>query len=395
MYKFTLQNTYNFLLIVLAASFSLPDRVAPPILIVLALASVALRFKLKIPFSLNRVSILFIVIFLYYLFRLWGSNDLSDGIKFLEKNLSFIIVPLIFIPNLIHNKKSIIKVFILGFSSVAIYTIIFSTISHYFLNSDTKWYFQNIEQYGFHPTYMGMYSIISLIFLEREKLFKNKNFTILLIAINIAFIIFSASRISIITLIFIFILRAIFERKKHYLIILVGAFSSLLLFYFASSDFKYKVNQLTSFRGFNHYDNNDYGSVSVRVAKIKTAKKVWLDNKWLGVGTGGLSDELVKTYRSKDIECWPCAQRRYNPHNQYLSILSGHGLIGFFIFALLIISILFRALKDRNYILLEIVLVFLTIGFTESILERQKGLMLFTFFLYFCYSKIETQLLKE
>lgn len=293
------------------------------------------------------------------------------------------------------KKKTIIKGFILGFSFIAIYTILFSTFNFYFFNSGTKWYFQNIEHYGFHPTYMGMYSIISLIFLEREKLFKINNIKILLITINILFIVFSASRIAIIALLLIFILRAIFERKKRYLIIVGGAFSSLFLFYLLSNDFRFKVNQLTSFKGFDHYDNNDYGSVSVRVAKIKAAKKVWLDNKWFGVGTGGLTESLIKEYRSKEIECWPCAQRRYNPHNQYLSILSGHGLIGFFIFALLMIFLLYRAFKDRNYVLLELVLLFLIIGFTESILERQKGLMLFTFFLYFCYSKIETQLIKD
>jgi len=107
MYKFSLQNCYNVLLVALVASFSLSDRIAPLVFILLAVVSVALRLKLKIPFSLNTTGVLFSAIYLYYLFRLLGTNEITDGIKFLEKNLSFIIVPLVIIPSLICVKKKL------------------------------------------------------------------------------------------------------------------------------------------------------------------------------------------------------------------------------------------------------------------------------------------------
>ncbi len=385
----SLEQGYQFLLVALAVSLSLPERVAPLVIIALVLVSVALRVKHKIGLKYQPiVAYLFFAIFVYYSIRLFGSHNVHVGIKFIEKNLAFVALPLAILPNFIKHVNSVYKGFILGFSAVAVFTMFFCGVDYLFFNSENRWYFQNIEDYGFHPTYMGLYAIISIVILDRNKIFRKK-VNLLLISINILFIIFSASRIALLALIVLFVYRAIFFRKKEYIIALIVSCIVSVSFYFISNDFQYKINQLATFKGLNHYDNNDYGSVSVRVAKIIAAKNVWKENVWFGYGTGGLNDELNKQYRSKAIECWPCSQRKYNPHNQYLSILAGHGILGFVLFLLLIGYIAYHAIKNKDYMVLEFILAFLVFGLTESILERQKGILLFTFLCFYSFTTMK------
>lgn len=386
--KFSIEKLYNVLLILLASSLALFEKIAPIVIIVLVIVSLILRAKHKIFFKKWDLAYLFFSVFLYYVIRLYGSHDFAQGLKFIEKNLSYLIIPIVVIPSLIININNVYKGFVLSFALVSLNAIVLSTINYIFFNPENIWYFQTIEQFGFHPTYMGLYSIISLILLDKLKPFKNK-LNLLLVGINILFIIFSASRIALFGLVFIFFFRVFVYRKKTYVYTLFLACSLLVAAYFVSNDFRYKIDQLKSFKGFDNYDNNDYGSVSVRVAKIISANNVWRDNFWFGYGTGGLNEALNKQYRSKAIECWLCSQKKYNPHNQYLSVLAGHGVFGFVLFLLLFGHMLFYAIKYKNMLLIEFIIVFLLVGLTESILERQKGLLLFVFFTFYQFSTMK------
>lgn len=383
--KISLYKAYNSLLIVLAASLSLSDKMAPIIIMLLALFSVMLRVKHKIYYKPQIISYLFFAIFFYYVVRLYDSHNLVQGFKFVEKNLVYFIIPIVVIPSQINNINNVYKGFVLSFSLVSVYTITMSLIHFLFFSPENTWYFQNIEDYGFHPTYMGLYAIINIIILDRKKVF-NKKINLLFIGINILFIVFTASRIAILALLVIFLFRVFYFRNIKYIFTLILVTMISISFYFISNDFQYKIDQLSTFKGLDYYDNNDYGSVSVRVAKIMAANNVWKDNFWFGYGTGGLNDELNKQYRSKEIECWPCSQRRYNPHNQYLSILAGHGLFGFLLFLFLIGYISYHTIKYKNYMVLEFILAFLVFGLTESILERQKGVLLFVFLIFYSFS---------
>lgn len=386
--KFTVEKLYNILLVLLASTLSLFERIAPIVVIVLAIVSLTLRVKHRVFIKKWDLAYLFFIIFFYYVIRLYGSHDFAEGLKFVEKNLSYLIIPMVVIPSLVNNVNIVYKGFVLSFALVSVNTMVMSTIQFLFFNPEKTWYFQRIAEFGFHPTYMGLYSIISLIILNKLKPFKNKT-NLLLIGVNILFIIFSASRIAVFGLLFIFLFRAIVFRKKSYVYTLFLAGSFLITAYYVSNDFRYKIDQLKSFKGFDNYDNNDYGSVSVRVAKIMAATNVWHDNYWFGYGSGGLNEALNVQYRSKAIECWPCSQRKYNPHNQYLSILAGHGIFGIALFFVLFGYLVFYAIKYRNIMLIEFIIIFLIFSLTESILERQKGLLLFTFFTFYQFSTMK------
>src|SRR5690625_4834879 len=107
---------------------------------------------------------------------------------------------------------------------------------------------------------------------------------------------------SLMVLLLLFIVNVMISGKILFYYRFVVVSILMALFYYISDYFRFKVHQLKDFQGVSYYDNNNYGSVSVRVAKIKASIMVWQENKWFGVGTGDYRDALVEKYRSKEIE---------------------------------------------------------------------------------------------
>ncbi len=344
--------------------------------------AIYIRVVKKISIIHSKLNIILFAIYIYYLFRSLPNGISTLEYHFLEKNLAFLFFPIMIIPNVISNKTRIYKFFIYSFVIVSIYAIIRLIIENFINDTQlTKWYFQRFSQLSFHTTYIGLYAIIALnLILTNNKIFKNTLFVNSLIAFLIFLIFFSTSRIAIISLFIYTIINSIFfNNKKHRNIILILIFSFFLSFT-VSSDFRYKIVQLKDFRGLSYFDNNNYGSVSLRVAKINAAYKVWKENFWFGTGFDKMQLELNKKYRSKNIQCWVCAKRNYNPHNQYLQILSTNGIIGFSFFILLSLYLIFVSMSNRNYQLLNLLLIIFLFSLTESILESIRGIVPLLFF---------------
>lgn len=376
---FSIISLYNFLLVLLAFSLSLNRKMAPIIIILTLIISIFLRFKYKYSIFKEKYFYFYLLFFLYQFIRtIFDQENLSLGLRYVEKNVSFIVIPIIIIPGLIKNIKTIYKSFIFGLILSII--VLFFKISFFLLTTNNhngvRFYYQYFVKFGFHPTYLGMYALIAILIMDNVSLFDKRKSKIAILFFSLV-ILLTASRIAMISLVLFFIYKAILNKRIFYikivfLLMLTGVFA-----YSFSSDFRLKVNQLKNFKGFSYYDNNDYGSVSMRVAKIKAAIRVWEKNKWFGVGYGQVEEQLIRFYRTKSIQCWPCAKRKYNAHNEYLQLLASLGNVGLFLFFLLIGYLFIHALLNKNQMLLDLIFVFLMFGLTESILERQRGIIIF------------------
>lgn len=381
--KLTLHNAYHYALCIMAFSFSFPDSLYPIGITLLAATGVFLRIKEKNTKVDKQLVLFYVILFSYIALRIIGNEDVRYGFRVLERNLPLLIIPLLVIPNKIKQPKDFYRSFVLGIVLAGLITMIGVGYNQVFLaNSESTWYFSAIDDYGFHPTYMAMYALIAMVMLSERNLF-SKTWTIALSAFLSLFVLFSSSRIALIVLLLLFVLKALFSGKKifYYGLVFIGIL--LIALFSFSEDFRFKFNQLKDFQGFSYYDNNNYGSVSVRVAKIKASIMVWEENKWFGKGTGDYREALVQKYRSKKIECWPCARARYNSHNQYLNILVAHGAVGFLLFAAWMSYLLFIGWKTNNRLILEVIFVILMISLTESILEVQRGIVIVFFLLYY------------
>jgi len=381
--KLTPEKTYQYALYSLAFTLSFPYYLFPISLVLISITALRLRFIEKNWEFFKPLVFLYLALFAYIVIRIIGNNNVHYGFHVLERNLPLLIIPLLLIPKKMGSQKIFLKVFVLGISLAGIITLsgtIYDQISG--RSVALKWYYDSFYTYGFHPTYMAMYALVAIIMLSYRRLFSQR-ITLALKAFLSLFVLISASRIAIIFLLIMGIYRIIAKRDRFFIYAISAIFLVLVGMFNFSSDFRLKINELKNFDGFTHYDNDNYGSVSVRVAKIKASVMIWEEHKWFGVGTGDYLDALEKKYRSQSIQCWPCAKKRYNSHNQYLNTLVSHGLAGFALFFLIGGYLLFIAWRTQNKMLIGIILVFATVSLTESILEVRRGIYIVFLLLYY------------
>jgi len=123
---------------------------------------------------------------------------------------------------------------------------------------------------------------------------------------------------------------------------------------------------------------NTWSGRTLRFNKWKYTLEVIAKHPILGVGTGDAQDELQKTYFENNFELG--YNKRYNPHNQYLHYALKLGVLGFLLFiACLLVPARF-AFRQHNYLYLSFLALFALSCLTESMLERNKGIVFYAFF---------------
>jgi O-antigen ligase len=222
----------------------------------------------------------------------------------------------------------------------------------------------------------------------KEDLFKGPK--IFLFAYFLLISILLAVRIQLIALPFAMLILIVLQHKKRVagklnlkpIILGIVGFSIIVL---VLPDTRRRiVESYHEIRSFNKVIDNK--QTNHRVYIWKSAVKVIGENFWFGTGSGDADDELAKHLDVIDAKFWNGKEvyylksGTYNYHNQYLQWWASNGVIG--IAALLII--LFGGVTQsykRGDFLTVVMLVLVALSFmTESMLERQAGVLFFTFF---------------
>ena len=73
----------------------------------------------------------------------------------------------------------------------------------------------------------------------------------------------------------------------------------------------------------------------------------------------------------------------YNSHNQYIDIVLKTGIIGLIVFLAFLLENIYYAKRTNNRLLLTFILFYCINFFTENILLRQSGVIMFVFLLAF------------
>ena len=96
---------------------------------------------------------------------------------------------------------------------------------------------------------------------------------------------------------------------------------------------------------------------------------IWKDHPLLGVGPGNVKQEVYRKYAAE----YPNVQKKRMPHNQYLSVGAGMGVIGLLIF----MTAFLWALRYRKFWFNSELIAFYTIilvsGLVENTLENSEG----------------------
>ena len=121
-----------------------------------------------------------------------------------------------------------------------------------------------------------------------------------------------------------------------------------------------------------------FNELTIRFALIECAWMVVKENLVFGVGIGDVRKELDKVYRKVDYKFGYLDNQ--DPHNQYLQIAIGSGIVGLLIFLIsFLVPLYFSILaNDKFYIFFSVLFLFSFLF--ESVLERHNGIILYSFF---------------
>jgi len=131
---------------------------------------------------------------------------------------------------------------------------------------------------------------------------------------------------------------------------------------------------------FNSYQANgsiDGHSVFQRIELWKAAIGIIKNNFWIGVGTGDMVNVYEEQLKVMDSSLYG---KKLRAHNQYLSIFSAFGILGFvvFIFSLFYPPLYYKRFK--NYYFSVFFAIILLSMINEDTIESQSGVTIFAFF---------------
>lgn len=262
-----------------------------------------------------------------------------------------------------------------------------------FINSDSlmsdPWlvfsYVELSNGIDIHPTYFSLYLAFCVIVLF-FRLFspdvsrKEKIWIRVIIFYFTVFIVSLSSRIVILSLLVLYVFMLgeslIGKRPKT-----ISWSLFALIFILAFTLF---LNPISRYRNIKEIASSSYNIQpnSVYTTSTEIRASLW----WLGVqslskinpvwgtGTGDVDDTMQSISEEYDVKN---VLGSYDPHNEFLYILLGNGVISLIVF-ISFLAIPFRsAWMKKDYLLMAFIFLFVSLCLTETILERQKGIVFF------------------
>jgi O-antigen ligase len=169
-------------------------------------------------------------------------------------------------------------------------------------------------------------------------------------------------------------------KNKVFNTIFIVSIASLVLILFS---FFPNVQQrfINMFDKIAHTETLDINSTESNTARIlvwETSWEIIKENPLWGVGTGDVLEQLQKRNTEKGYT--GVVNLNLNAHNQFLNTQLALGIFGTLILLIIFFVLLTYPAPEYSFFIRLVVIIFLTTMLTESFLERQSGIMPFTFF---------------
>lgn len=385
----------------------LPKLTALMLLVFIPIAVVGLR-KGYFTFRFNWVSLSFIILYCYYLVYCSFTRHPDMAFSYLEYKLSFIIFPILtsFVP-----AKVDLKFPVFGFLTGSL-VLFLMNLSHSFmlyLSGEpvlSAFMTTNFSFYH-HPSYAASYFIVSLflIWFAYNNKFQWMTFKISVL-FSIVFVLGVFLCFSLAGMLYFFgatvfvMFMIVYKKqgpKRAYLIGLITLVFSGAAFHFIP---KMKAELNDAKTPFIEYVSNPNEFISNKKFPYSGSEKrliMWtvsfnIMKKYPnGVGTGNVEEELVSSLNN--LGHVELADEKLNPHNQFLQTGVELGWLGLFVSLIpFLIAVYYSKKYNNQLILLLVSLLFFNMLF-ESMLQRQSGIVFFTFSICFLVMLSKNKLL--
>ncbi len=389
-----------FLPVLFSASFFFPNGFKTAILILLFFNFLPLSgWQQKLAIILRYpLCQAFIGFFLFTSLSYFWSENKGVCIEEIISQIPFFLAPLFFLGENSKLEKSLSGL-LYGFYFTGLFISLASVLNNiFFLRSgsfEDNFVYENLAVFsGMQPIYLSLYLIISSLawynLYIKNKISKSK-IHLVSPAIFYTMVVLLSSRTELIIysggLFMIFINH--FRSKKIIFFIISFIFMTITTCLILSNKTNSaRFREMFDFK--NDYHNNKWGGRAIRLEKWKNAMECYKKFPFLGTGAGDCEDELQKVYQKNEFIV--AYNAHFNPHNQYLQTLLTLGPFGLILLLSIFGVAFFSALEKKDFIFFLLIYIFFGSMITESMLERQNGLFLFTVLipLFAAYSKKST-----
>ena len=344
--------------------------------------------------SFNRWAFVMYGVFAALLFSgIWNEWNHKTALSEIETKISYLAFPLLFLFTsnaILHSLKRFQWALVSG-------CVFFALISHvhaiagFFETGLWEEFVYGRLSWTFHPTYLGFFYLLSLVFLAGEFLDSNNKRKSNLLLLGVVFFsletAFVASRAGFLALFLFYAIFALYvfrngkDRKKAMVVIVSSVISFFILFFgFSPISGRAKEAVENSKSISTTTKEEKVASTSERIVSWQTAWEIGRDYP-LGVGTGNWKSHFNERYLLKGANF--AAEHSHPAHNAYLQILVEWGWIGLFTLLALLVAGLKRAweLNDLFFLMLMLGASFHFVF--ESMLELQQGLVFIGFWMFF------------
>ncbi|WP_299213014.1 O-antigen ligase family protein [uncultured Aquimarina sp.] len=356
--------------------------------------------------------------FIFLIFSLWYTENISDGVKRLIQMFPIVLIPLIFYLNKqIFTKQRIdwianlfclsviifvlYQVLCLGFN----FDILTNDLSLIEIKRNNLHHLNNISQdqiqqikirrlrsfitklVDSHPIYQGLWMSF-VIYFNFHKLKFNSNsatqkiFRVFIILLMFFWMVLISSRMPLIaTFIAGIITIIIFKHYNFKMVILLGCISlgCFCLLFVTLKPMQTRFEEILDNIFVFPTKGNDiynYNSTNVRAGIYYCSGIVAKDNWLFGLGIGDVQENLSKCYDQKigaKIYQW----QDYNSHNQYLFFLISSGIVTLFSFCCFLFYCFRKVIILGNASLFYALTVICIVMLTENIISRSDGVLFF------------------
>lgn len=379
----------------------LPNRIKGlPVILFVFISIIHFIKNRKFEFNFKKV-LLYSSLYLILIMSLFFTEDFNNIDKTLSTRLSLLVLPISF--GLINTsiqkiKRNEVTLFlrIYFFSSVVYCLLILLFYSLLKIESDNLsrdayYAYLTNEMWGIsqHPIYASIFVAIAFfigvkLFLT-EKKFLIKIILILGSVLIIAVLLF-LSRRSVFLGISLTLLFLMFYTFRSHKFMKIGLVALLFLgFLLIQPRINNRFKEIFNTKTFVMIEENN--SASIRYGIYKCVFEKIKISPIIGYGVGDVQNELNGCYNATSEILMA---GNYNSHNQYLSYLLSSGVFGLILLISYLLINFKNALKQKNLLYLSILVFYTVIMLFENILERQSGVILFSFFInFFAFLKID------
>lgn len=364
-----------------------------PFFIVSILLGMVNVFKSERKFNTdNKTLFLFPLYFLVLVISLLYSDNISEGLKIVQRSFSLLVFPIIFMfvkEDAFTVKRlfdfllvGLLISFFINFSVAAYQTI--SIVEYGIVNSgkddiqpfievfNNGWnYFIGAEfSQLINPSYVSLYILLVLSYYLKHKLETKTRLFVTVILFLYLFLLASRAAYLIVFVMSLLLIFNISDKDKKYTMCIVFLLG-VIMFLNNPRVFDF-YSRVKDFKNTMEYDNST--SEKSRLLTWEASMLLIQESPLFGYGIGDANDVLIDKY--KELDYTYNYENKYNAHNQFFQTLLQTGILGFLILLIIFILLAIRMKRSSNEFSVFLIL-FISLLF-ESMLVRFNGIVFFS-----------------